>query len=305
MFQLWATSLYNQANIESEKMNKSKNSTPNRGLKQSDLMALLQPDDIKGHTEERIAKTIAKAGLCSRRDAERWIEQGRVEINGQILESPAYNVAPQDKIRVNGKILAKPEALRLWRYYKPRGLVVSHKDEKGRSTIFENLPEHLPRVVSIGRLDLDSEGLILLTNLGSFARHLELPDTGWSRKYRVRVRGIVDAEKLKQLAGGITIEGVHYRGITATLDRQQNSNAWLSMTLREGKNREIRKIMEHMGYRVSRLIRTSYGPFQLGQLEEGKTSEVSKAVLRDQLGLPQKKKENHAHHQRQKSRRSS
>ena len=238
---------------------------------------------------ERIAKKMARAGLCSRRDAEVWINDGRVSINGQVLETPAYNVQPEDVVTVDGKPLMQAETPRLWRYYKPRGLVVSNRDEKDRKTIFDALPSHLPRVISVGRLDLDSEGLLLLTNSGDLARVLELPDTGWTRKYRVRVRGRVDVEKLNSLADGITIEGIKYRGILASLDRQSTSNAWLTIALKEGKNREIRKVMSFLGYTVSRLIRVSYGPFQLNELEEEGVEEVKASILRDQLGLPRDK----------------
>jgi len=235
---------------------------------------------------QRLAKVMAMAGLCSRRDAESWIAAGRVEINGQPQLSPARNVTAADDIRVDGKPITPPETPRLWRYYKPRGLIVSHRDEQGRKTIFDALPENLPRLISIGRLDLDSEGLILLTNNGDLARHLELPDTGWTRKYRVRVRGQVDSAKLAALKDGITIDGVAYRGVLAQLDRQAASNAWLTIALKEGKNREIRRIMEHLGYSVSRLIRISYGPFTLNTLEDGELEEIRPAILRDQLGLP-------------------
>ena len=258
---------------------------------------------------ERIAKKMARAGLCSRRDAETWINAGRVVLNGEVLTTPAINVDASDKIAVDGKILAKEESPRLWRYYKPRGLVVSNRDEKDRKTIFDDLPQDLPRVMSIGRLDLDSEGLLLLTNSGDLARILELPDTGWTRKYRARVRGQVDSTKLTALADGITIEGIRYRGILAQLDRQSASNAWLTIALKEGKNREIRKIMTHLGYSVSRLIRIGYGPFHLNDLVESKVEEVKTSVLRDQLGLPRDeiakqnsahKRRSHAHHRRKK-----
>ena len=238
---------------------------------------------------ERIAKKMARAGLCSRRDAEVWIQDGRVAINGQTLETPAYNVQLEDIVTVDGKPLEAAEAPRLWRYYKPRGLVVSNRDEKDRETIFDALPNTLPRVISVGRLDLDSEGLLLLTNSGDLARVLELPDTGWTRKYRVRVRGQVNVEKLNSLADGITIEGIQYRGILAQLDRQSTSNAWLTIALKEGKNREIRKVMAYLGHTVSRLIRVSYGPFQLNDMEEGGVEEVKTSILRDQLGLPRDK----------------
>ncbi len=273
---------------------------------------------------ERLAKRMAAAGLCSRRDAEKWITDGRVMVNGELHTSPAYNAAPEDIITVDGKPLTRPEPPRLWRYYKPRGLVVSHRDEKGRKTMFEDLPADLPRVISVGRLDLDSEGLILLTNSGELARHMELPATGWSRKYRVRVHGRVEAEKLTALEEGITIDGIHYRGVKATIDRQANSNAWLTVVLKEGKNREIRRIMDTLGYPVSRLIRVSFGPFTLNTLEEGSIEEVRRAILRDQLGLhreaeaqdktgtakpgkparrnPTGGRPKNAHHQRQKTR---
>ncbi len=235
---------------------------------------------------QRLAKVMANAGLCSRRDAETWIAAGRVEINGAPQLSPAINVSAEDDVRVDGKPVNAPTTPRLWRYYKPRGLIVSHRDEQGRKTIFENLPDDLPRLISIGRLDLDSEGLLLLTNNGDLARHLELPDTGWTRKYRVRVRGQVDSAKLASLKDGITIDGISYRGVLAQLDRQAASNAWLTVALKEGKNREIRRIMDHLGYSVSRLIRISYGPFTLNTLEEGDLDEIRPAILRDQLGLP-------------------
>ncbi|MGU9962396.1 MAG: pseudouridine synthase [Candidatus Puniceispirillales bacterium WSBS_2018_MAG_OTU23] len=249
----------------------------------SQALAALFHGDTK---PERIAKKIARAGLCSRRDAERWVEDGRVNVNGTVLLSPALNVNVGDIITVDGKSLAEQDSPRLWRYYKPRGLVVSHRDEKDRMTVFDAMPDTMPRVVSVGRLDLDSEGLLLMTNSGDLARYLELPDTGWTRKYRVRVRGRVQPEKLTALADGITIDGVHYRGILAQLDRQVSSNAWLTIALKEGKNREIRKVMEHLGYGVSRLIRVSYGPFNLTSLEENDIEEIKTPILRDQLGLP-------------------
>ena len=271
--------------------------------------------DAPSSTPERLAKKIAAAGFCSRRDAEKWIADGRVTVNGSVHLSPAFNAGPDDRITVDGKPVESAGAPRLWRFYKPRGLVVSNRDEKGRATIFDSLPEGMPRVVSVGRLDLDSEGLILLTNSGELARHLELPSTGWSRKYRVRVRGQVDEERLASLADGITIDGVSYRGIKAALDRQASGNAWLTIALTEGKNREIRRVMEHLGHTVSRLIRTSFGPFTLGDLDEGGIEEIRRAVLRDQLGLEHGggdgsgkatgRKASHAHHQRKKARHRS
>ena len=238
---------------------------------------------------ERIAKRIARAGICSRRDAERLIEEGEVMVNGEVISSPALNVTAKDEIIVKGKKLAAPETARLWRYYKPRGLVVSAKDEKGRETIFDNLPENLPRVVSVGRLDIDSEGLLLLTNDGDLARHLELPATGWSRKYKVRVQGRVDEKQLETIRDGITVDGVRYGPIEARLEIQKNANAWLIISIREGKNREVRRIMEHLGHRVSRLIRLSYGPFQLGRLDKGEIEEIRPSILKEQLGLADSK----------------
>ncbi|MDA9190371.1 rRNA pseudouridine synthase [Alphaproteobacteria bacterium] len=237
---------------------------------------------------ERIAKRMARAGLCSRRDAENWILAGRVIVNDMLLQTPAFIVGPDDKILVDNKALPKIEATRLWRYYKPRGLVVSHKDEQDRETIFDRIKDKLPRVMSVGRLDLDSEGMILLTNDGGLARHLELPSTGWTRKYRVRVYGRVDEHGLEKLKDGITIEGVHYGSLLARLDKQMTSNAWLTIAIKEGKNREIRRVMEYLGYSVSRLIRTSYGPFQLGNMDEDELQEVKAAVLKEQLGISSK-----------------
>jgi|GEM_PF-308223 len=235
---------------------------------------------------ERIAKVMARAGLCSRRDAEAWIAAGRVALNGKKLSSPAVNVGPNDLVLVDGKPLPEAEKTRLFRYHKPRGLVTTAKDPEGRPTVFDNLPEGLPRVISVGRLDLNSEGLLLLTNDGELARRLELPATGWVRRYRVRVNGRIDPASLTRLAKGIEIEGVRYGAIEAVLDRQQGDNAWLTMSLTEGKNREIRKVCAFFGWTVSRLIRLSYGPFQLGHLEKGEFEEVPSKVLRDQLGRP-------------------
>ncbi|GIK97402.1 MAG: pseudouridine synthase [Alphaproteobacteria bacterium] len=234
---------------------------------------------------ERIAKVLARAGLCSRRDAERWIAAGRVAVNGRVLDSPAVTVGPRDRVSVDGKPLPARQPTRLWRFHKPRGLLTTARDPEGRPTVFERLPPELPRVVSVGRLDLNSEGLLLLTNDGELARRLELPSTGWTRRYRVRVFGQVDEARLASLAKGVTVDGVKYGAIRATLDRQQGDNAWLSMSLAEGKNREVRRVCEHFGWRVSRLIRVSYGPFQLGALEPESVEEVPTRVLKDQLGL--------------------
>ena len=232
----------------------------------------------------RIAKAIAHAGLCSRREAEAWIAAGRVAVNGKVLATPAYVVRPGDKISVDGKPLPAPVPVRLWRYHKPRGLVTSHKDPQGRRTVFEALPRDLPRVVSVGRLDINTEGLLLLTTDGELARHLELPATGWLRRYRVRAHGRIGQEALDALREGVTIEGVRYGPVDTKIDRQQGANLWLTIGLREGKNREVRKIAEHLGLTVNRLIRVSFGPFALGELAQGAVEEVKRKVLADQLG---------------------
>lgn len=233
---------------------------------------------------ERIAKVMARAGLCSRRDAEAWILEGRVRVDGKVLETPAFCVTAGQRILVDGKPLPQAEEARLWLYHKPRGLVTTHKDELGRQTIFQALPPELPRVISVGRLDLNSEGLLLLTNDGELARHLELPATGWVRRYRVRLHGKVNPLELAKLSQGLTIDGVRYGAITATLDRQKGDNAWLTVSLQEGKNRELRRVFEFLGWPVNRLIRISYGPFQLGTLAPGEAKEISSRVLKDQLG---------------------
>jgi 23S rRNA pseudouridine2605 synthase len=232
----------------------------------------------------RVAKAIAHAGLCSRRDAEALIAAGRVAVNGTVLKTPAHVVSPGDKITVDGKPLPQPEAPRLWRYNKPRGLVTSHKDPKGRKTVFEALPPSLPRVVSVGRLDINTEGLLLLTTDGELARHLELPSTGWLRRYRVRAHGRVAQDALDRLRQGVTIDGVHYGPVEARIDREQGANLWLTISLREGKNREVKRIAEHLGLTVNRLIRVSFGPFALGDLADSSVEEVKRRVLADQLG---------------------
>ena len=232
---------------------------------------------------ERIAKVIARAGLCSRREAERWINDGRVRVDGKTLDSPALTVAPTNVILIDGKPLPQAQETRLWRYHKPTGLVTSHSDPQGRPTVFEKLPPTMVRVISIGRLDLNSEGLLLLTNDGELARRLEMPSTGWVRRYRVRVRGTVEQNKLKSLQNGSTVDGIKYSSIEATLDSETRTNAWLTVALTEGKNREIRKVMEHLDLKVNRLIRLSYGPFQLGKLERGQVDEVPNKILRDQM----------------------
>lgn len=237
------------------------------------------------HKGERIAKRIARAGLCSRREAERWIEQGRVTVNGKTLESAACVVTDADKIYVDRKPLQGKEETRLFLYHKPAGLVTSHKDEKGRDTVFDKLPEGLPRVVSVGRLDLNTEGLLLLTNDGELSRYLELPSTGWKRKYRVRVHGRVDEKKLAHLKKGMTVDGVKYKSIDAEIEpnSSEGANSWLSVALREGKNREIRKVMEALNLQVTRLIRTDYGPFNLGKLPKGAAKEVEERILKEQI----------------------
>ena len=242
---------------------------------------ILQPR----RTEQRIARRIARAGICSRREAEQLILEGLVTVNGELLESPAFTVTDRDMVTVRGVKLPSAEPVRLWRYYKPRGLVVSNNDDKGRETVFSALPANMPRVISVGRLDIDSEGLLLLTNDGALSRHMELPSTGWTRKYRVRVRGVVDADKLSTLEEGVTIDGIHYGSALAQLDTQMSSNAWLSVAIREGKNREVRHLMEYLGYPVSRLIRISYGPFPLGKLVEGAVAEGKSGLLAEQLSL--------------------
>jgi 23S rRNA pseudouridine2605 synthase len=234
---------------------------------------------------DRIAKVIARAGLASRREAEQLILQGRVSVNGKTINSPALNVTASDKVVVNGKVVGTPDEPRIWLYHKPVGLVTTTKDEQGRPTIFDKLSEDMPRVMSVGRLDLNSEGLLLLTNDGGIKRKLELPSTGWLRKYRVRVKGAPSDEKLEPLRKGLVIDGERFQPMTVTLDRQQGANAWLTVGLREGKNREIRRAMADLGLTVNRLIRISYGPFQLGQLKAGAVEELRRKVVRDQLGL--------------------
>ncbi|WP_300068214.1 pseudouridine synthase [uncultured Ruegeria sp.] len=234
---------------------------------------------------DRIAKVLARAGVASRREAERMIEAGRVTVNGKVIDSPALNVTAKDKITVDGKPVSEPEPSRLWLYHKPSGLVTTTRDEKGRATIFDKLPEDMPRVMSVGRLDLNSEGLLLLTNDGGIKRKLELPATGWLRKYRVRVNGRPKDEDFAPLRKGLVIEGERFQPMTVTLDRQQGANAWLTIGLREGKNREIRRAIEDIGFTVNRLLRVSYGPFQLGDLKPGAVEEIRRRVMREQLGL--------------------
>jgi 23S rRNA pseudouridine2605 synthase len=239
------------------------------------------PGAAKG---ERIAKVLARAGIASRREAEKMIAAGRVSVDGRAISSPALNVTPANRIGVDGKPLKAAEPARMWLYHKPPGLVTSHRDPQGRPTVFTRLSPGLPRVVSVGRLDMPSEGLLLLTNDGALARSLELPARGWIRRYRVRVFGRPDEPALANLKGGVSIEGVDYGPIDAALERQKGDNCWLTLALREGKNREVRRVMEHLGCRVNRLIRVAFGPFQLGNLEAGEVREVPRKVLKEQLG---------------------
>ncbi len=235
--------------------------------------------------QERVAKRIARSGLCSRRDAERWIAAGRVAVDGNLLTSPAVTVTAANVVTVDGEPLPSAGVARLFRYHKPAGLLTAARDPEGRPTIYDRLPAGLPRLMPIGRLDLASEGLLLLTNDGGLKRQLELPATGWVRRYRVRVHGEIDPAKLAALARGITLEGFEYGPIEARLDKVQGSNAWLTVALREGKNREIRRVLEHFGWPVNRLIRLSFGPFQLGRLGGGEVEEVTGKVLREQVGV--------------------
>lgn len=232
----------------------------------------------------RIAKAMAQAGLCSRREAERWIEAGRVTLNGKKLDTPAVTVTPNDTVMVDGNALPRSEGVRLWRYHKPKGLMTTHNDPEGRKTVFDALPKDMPRVISIGRLDYSTEGLLLLTTSGELARHMELPATGWLRRYRVRAKGSVTQDALNKLKSGVEIDGVRYNNIDAHLDRTQGANVWLTMGLREGKNREVKRVAAHLGLDVNRLIRLSFGPFALGDLPAGQVEEIKPRILADQLG---------------------
>lgn len=239
--------------------------------------------DVPGKGE-RIAKVMARAGLCSRREAERWIEEGRVSLNGKVLATPAVTVSDEDRITVDGQPMPVRERTRLWLYHKPRGLVTTNADPQGRPTVFSALPDDLPRTMSVGRLDINTEGLLLLTNDGGLARILELPSTGWLRRYRVRAHGRAEPARLEALKDGVTIDGMIYGAIEAAIDRQQGGNIWLTIGLREGKNREVKRVLDHLGLAVNRLIRVSYGPFQLGDLATSAVQEIRGRVLRDQLG---------------------
>lgn len=233
---------------------------------------------------ERIAKFLSRAGVASRREAERLIEQGLVSVDGEVLTTPAVKVTPEMDIRVDGTRVGKPDAPRLWRYHKPDGLVTTHKDPQGRKTVFDTIEGRLPRVISVGRLDLTTEGLLLLTNSGALSRRLELPSTGWTRRYRVRAYGRTSQAKLDALKDGVEIDGVQYGPVRATLDQTQGGNQWITLSINEGKNREVRNLMRHLDLHVNRLIRTAYGPFQLGKLPKGGIEEVSGKQLKEQLG---------------------
>jgi 23S rRNA pseudouridine2605 synthase len=244
------------------------------------------PEPIGDRTGEpmRIAKAMARAGLCSRREAERWIADGRVSVNGKLLKTPAVEVGPKDKIIVDGRPLPSAEPAKLWRYHKPRGVVTTHADPQGRPTVFEKMPPEMERVISIGRLDFNTEGLLLLTNDGGLARYMELPATGWVRRYRVRAKGRVTQEQIESLKSGLDVDGVQYGPIEAAVDSVQGANMWLTIAIREGKNREVRKILAHLGVEVNRLIRVSFGPFQLLDLEPGSIEQIKRRVLAEQIG---------------------
>ena len=244
-----------------------------------------QKADANTPAGDRIAKVIARAGVASRREAERMIELGRVSVNGVKIDRAALNVTPKDKVEVDGRAISDPEPARLWLYHKKTGLVTTARDEQGRTTIYDDLPEDLPRVMPVGRLDINSEGLLLLTNDGGVKRQLELPSTGWLRRYRVRVNGRPTDDTFKPLREGLNIEGERFQPMIVTLDRQQGANAWITVGIREGKNREVRRAMQDIGLTVNRLIRISYGPFQLGQLKPGEVEEVRRKIVRDQLGI--------------------
>ncbi|MDC1134316.1 pseudouridine synthase, partial [Alphaproteobacteria bacterium] len=268
-----------------------KNSFIKKSTEQSENQTPIPQAENPKSVSERIAKKIARSGLCSRREAERWILNGQVKLNNKILNECGVNVTETDIIEVNGELLPNKVNTKLWLYHKERGYLVTNNDPEGRSTIFDQLKTKIDtRFISVGRLDMDSEGLILLTNDGDLARKLELPATGWLRKYRVRVHGYVSAQDLEPLKNGISVDGIKYGRIDAALDRQQGSNAWLTMSFREGKNREVRNVMNFLGYSVNRLIRISFGPFNLKNLASGELEEVKQRVLTDQLGLSKPKK---------------
>lgn len=233
---------------------------------------------------QRIAKALSRAGIASRRDAERIVLAGRVTLNGKTIDSPATKVTARDRIEVDGRPASLPDRTRLWKFFKPAGVVTTDKDERGRKTVLDLMPGSMPRVMTVGRLDLNSEGLLLLTNDGELKRHLELPSTGWTRKYRARAKGKPSEAVLDRLRKGAVIGGERLRPMRITVDRIMGANAWLTVSLREGRNREVRRALETAGLSVNRLIRVSYGPFQLGEIKPGETLEISRRALRDQLG---------------------
>ena len=267
-----------------EKRNPDKRRASPQGVKKAGPKPAAHLAEGAPDRGERVAKVMARAGLCSRREAETWIEAGRVQLNGKVLTTPAVTVTANDKVLVDGNPLPTRERTRLWLYHKPRGLVTTNKDPEGRPTVFDRLPDELPRVLTVGRLDINTQGLLLLTNDGGLARVLELPSTGWLRRYRVRAFGKVTQADLDALSDGVAIDGVLYGAIEATLDKEQGGNVWMTVGLREGKNREVKRVLEHLGLAVNRLIRVSYGPFQLMDLPEGDVREIRGRVLRDQLG---------------------
>lgn len=256
---------------------------------------MTEPLETQG---ERIAKVLARRGVCSRREAERLIAQGLVSVNGETLSTPAFKVMPDAAIRVRGELVPGESRTRLWRYHKPPGLVTTHRDPQSRPTVFERLPPELPRVLSVGRLDVNSEGLLLLTNDGEVSRALELPSNAWRRRYRVRVFGKPSKEDVERLAKGIVVDGERLKAEEAAIDSARGDNAWLTIVLTEGKNREIRRMLEALGFKVSRLIRVAYGPFVLGDLQRGAVEEVPPKVLREQLGSLYKKTDRARAHRR-------
>ncbi len=247
-------------------------------------------DEEESREGDRIAKVIARAGICSRRDAEKIVAEGRVTLDGETVKTPATKVLRTQVVAIDGKPLGVPDPARLWRYHKPAGLVTTHRDPEGRATVFANLPKHLPRVVSIGRLDYNSEGLLLLTNDGEIARRLELPAGGWPRKYRARLFGKVTQADLDKLAEGVTVGTVKYGPVVADLERSKGVYSWATVSLKEGKNREVKRVMESIGLKVARLIRVQFGPFHLGQLAEGAVEEIPAKLWREQLGIGRKKR---------------